>query len=185
MAYLRISLSLLSRSLAGETENQKIVRFRNILLQRLYHTKCGVSLHIGHAYYWAGFFRWRIHMPVLSRSNHAKVMDTTFNETCQIIPDCLKLTPIGLLYPLAGIHSQHCSRILRKIPNGSTLGSPLHDHSAVQQKLRSLKSQPTKVLSELKPGDTFGVKSAIYFSPAFEQSSFWTWVVMVDFEAFG
>lgn len=115
---------------------------RNNLLRRLTSTKWGASPEVLRTTGLAlSFSAAEYASPVWSRSAHTQLVDTALNDTCRIITGCLKPTPVGKLYPLAGIAPPDVRRdvasSLERAKKGNDPRHPLHFHVPVPQRLKS------------------------------------------------
>ena len=82
--------------------------------------------------------------PVLARSTHRKLIDTTLNETCRLITGCIRPTATPDLYMLSGIappeirRSVHCQN--ERTKQLTDQRHSLHHHQPVKSRLHSRNS---------------------------------------------
>lgn len=115
---------------------------RNNLLRRLTSTKWGASPKVLRTTGIAlSLSAGEYASPVWNRSVHARLVDTALNDTCRIITGCLKPTPVGMLYPLAGVAPPEVRReVASSIERAKSELDPRHPmfhHIPVPQRLKS------------------------------------------------
>lgn len=118
---------------------------RNNLLQRFTATKWGATPQVMRT---SGlvlvFTTGEFACPVWDHSTHAKLVDTSLSETCWIITSCLKLTPVKLLFPLAGMAPPDVRRAVasscERLRMEDDTWHPLYGHKLGLQRLKSQKS---------------------------------------------
>lgn len=151
--YLGVTLD---RSLTYKTHcrnTKQKVSSRNNLLRRLSSTNWGANPTVMRTTGLAlCFSAGEYACPVWARSAHTREVDAELNDTCRIVTGCLKPTPVGMLFPLAGIAPPRVRRevtcSLEKQKQESDPRHPLYGLSPAAGRLRSRKSflrsaQPT------------------------------------------
>jgi hypothetical protein len=127
-----------------ENVKQKIAA-RNSILRKLVNSQWGASPTILRTSAIAlAFSAGEYACPVWWKSTHAKRVDCALNDSCRVVTGCLKPTPVGRLYALAGMAPPGIRReVAAGVERAKQMGDtrhPLYGHQPPARRLASRNS---------------------------------------------